>query len=172
MGAAGQTATEIAPREVDRLLILPLLVRLVFAIPAPPQHHEAPPVVLRKAGDGEVSIPLRGRPHLLVFFSTWCRSCPQYVSYLLRMPELRRGNVQLVPIDVAAAELPGDPEAFWRRIRTKEPLYLDELGQIADSFEVKDLPAAVLIDRHGRIVATFHSAPSRGEIAGLLRKLG
>lgn len=153
------------------LLILPLLMRLVLAAPVLSPGHEAPPVVLRRAGDGEVSIPLRGSPHLLVFFSTWCRSCPQYVSYLVRMPELRRSGVRIVPIDVAAAELPGDPEAFWRRIGARQPLYLDELGQIADSFEVKDLPATVLVDSRGRIVATFQAAPSRRTVARLLKSL-
>lgn len=146
-------------------------MRLMLSSASMPRGHEAPPVVVRRSGDGEVKIPLRGHPHLLVFFSTWCNSCPQYVSYLVRMPELRRGGVEIVPIDVAAAEIPGDPEAFWRRIGAKGPLYLDELGQIADSFEVRDLPATVLVDRSGMIVATFQSAPSRREISRLLKAM-
>ena len=154
------------------MFYLPLLLRLVFAGPAVPQGAPAPPVVVERLGSGrEQRLQLQGHPHLIVFFSTWCTRCPQYLRLLMRAPELRRGGVELVPVDLLPSELPGDVQVFWRRLGRSAPLYLDRYGQVTDAYQVANLPTAVLINKKGRIVGTLEGAKKRAELRRLLERL-
>jgi thiol-disulfide isomerase/thioredoxin len=151
-------------------LLLPvLLFRLLVADPALPAGSPAPPVVVRGEGGGEVHLRLQGRPHLLLFFSSWCKGCPSYVSYVTRYADLERYHVALVPIDLQPSELPGEAEALWRRIGHRRPLYFDRYGEVTQAYRVLDLPTAVLVDGKGRVAGVLVGARRKADLQRLLR---
>ncbi len=152
-------------------LLLPmLLLRLLVAAPVLPAGTQAPPVALRRADGREVHLRLKGRPHLLLFFSTWCRRCPAYVSYVTRYSGLERQNVALVPIDLLPSELPGDAQALWKRIGHAHTLYFDRYGEVTQAYRVTDLPTAVLVDGKGRVAGVLVGAQGRKSLDHLLRQ--
>ncbi len=151
------------------MLYLPILLRLVLAEPALRPGTAAPPVVVQRYGGGMQTLKLHGHRHLLVFFASWCRRCPPYLSYLARDRAVRRTGVELVPIDLLPSELPGDVESLWQRLKSPAPLYLDRYGEIADAYQVTDLPTAVLIGADGRIQAALVGVHGRKDVLRLLR---
>lgn len=157
---------------METLFYLPLLLRLVIAEPALPPGSPAPTVVVQRLGGKEERLHLKGHPHLLLFFATWCRRCPQYVGYLAHARDLRARGVEFVPIDLLPSELPGDAQALWRRLGSPGTLYLDRYGQTAEAYQVTELPMAVLIGKDGRIVGELVGARSRKDVQRLLQRLG
>jgi len=151
------------------MLYLPLLLRLVLAQPALRAGTPAPPVVVQRLGGKEERVALRGHRHLLVFFASWCRSCPPYLSYLTRSAAVRRAGVEVVPIDLLPSELPGDVGRLWRRLGEPAPLYLDRYGEVADAYQVADLPTVVLVGKDGRIVGALAGVSSKKAVERLLR---
>ncbi len=150
------------------MLYLPILLRLVLAEPALRPGTPAPPVVVQRLGGGTETVRLKGHRHLLVFFASWCRRCPPYVSYLTRDPSVRRSGVEVVPIDLLPSELPGDVGRFWTRLGHPVPLYLDRYGEIADAYQVTDLPTAVLISADGRVKAVLVGVHGKKDVLRLL----
>ncbi len=152
------------------MLLLPLLLRLMVADPALPTGSLAPPVVLKSAAGGEIHLRLKGRPHLLIFFASWCDRCPQYLSYVTGYPGLQRYHVQLVPIDLLPSELPGDAQALWQRIGRSTPLYFDRYGEVTQAYRVSDLPTAVLVDGKGRVAGVLVGAQRKASLERLLQR--
>ncbi len=150
------------------MLYLPILLRLVLAEPALRPGTAAPPVVVQRFGGGMQTLTLKGRRHLLVFFASWCRRCPSYLTYLTRDGAVRRARVDVVPIDLYPSELPGDVERLWQRLKSPAPLYLDRYGEIADAYQVAELPTAVLIDKDGRIQGALVGVRGRKDVLRLL----
>jgi hypothetical protein len=151
------------------MLYLPILLRLVLAEPALRPGSPAPPVVVQRLGGETQTLSLKGHRHLLVFFASWCRSCPPYLSYLARDGAVRRTGVELVPIDLLPSELPGDAQRLWQRLKSPAALYLDRYGEVADAYQVTDLPTAVLIGADGRIQAALVGVHGRKDVLRLLR---
>jgi len=151
------------------MLYLPILLRLVLAEPALRPGTAAPPVVMQRLGGTTETLKLKGRRHLLVFFASWCRRCPPYLTYLARDRAVRRAGVDVVPIDLLPSELPGDIEHLWQRLRSPAPLYLDRYGEIADAYQVTDLPTAVLIGADGRIQGALVGVHGRKDVLRLVQ---
>ncbi len=152
-------------------MLLPiLLLRLLVTDPALPAGTPAPPVVLKSAGGGETHLRLKGRPHLLLFFTTWCKQCPAYVSYVTGYSGLERHHVALVPIDLQPSELPGDAQALWKRIGREKTLYFDRYGEVTQAYRVTELPTAVLVDRDGKIAGVLVGAQRRARLERLLQR--
>jgi peroxiredoxin len=151
------------------MLYLPILLRLVIADPALPPGTMAPPVVVQRLGGKVETLRLKGHRHLLVFFASWCRRCPPYLTYLARDGAVRRAGVEVVPIDLLPSELPGEVETFWHRLRAPAPLYLDRYGEIADAYQVTDLPTVVLIGRDGRIKGALMGVRAKKDVLKLLQ---
>jgi len=154
------------------MLYLPILFRLVLAEPALRPGSAAPPVVVERLHGPTQTLALKGHRHLLVFFASWCRHCPSLVGYLARDAALRRGGVEVVPIDLLPSELPGDATALWRRLKSPAPLYLDRYGEVADAYQVTDLPTVVLIGKDGRIAVALSGVRSPKDVQRLLRSVG
>lgn len=151
------------------MLYLPILLRLVLAEPALRPGTLAPPVVVQRIGGKAQTLKLHGHRHLLVFFASWCRRCPPYLTYLARDGAVRRSGVEVVPIDLLPAELPGDVEQLWRRLGNPLTLYLDRYGEIADAYQVTDLPTVVLIGADGRIQGALVGVRGRRDVLRLLQ---
>ncbi len=152
------------------MLYLPLLLRLVLADPALSPGSQAPPVVVQRLGGEMQRVSLKGERHLIVFFASWCRHCPTYVTYLARDGALRRTGVRVVPIDLLPSELPGEIETLWQRLGRPAPLYLDRYGEVADAYQVTDLPTAVLVGPDGRVQGVLVGVQDKKAVMRLLQR--
>ena len=151
------------------MLYLPLLLRLVLADPALSPGSQAPPVVVQRLDGDMQRVALKGHRHLIVFFASWCRRCPTYVTYLARDGDLRRSGVRVVPVDLLPSELPGEIEALWQRLGRPAPLYLDRYGEVADAYQVTDLPTAVLVGADGRVKGVLVGVHGKKDVMRLLQ---
>ena len=133
------------------------LTRLVQRWPtlAPVAHGDPLPGFSAPLLDGGAlrSADLRGAPHLLIFWTTWCGVCrgemPMYRALADRYRE--RGLVVIA----VAADRDGDVPALVRAYRDEHrlpfPIALDSGGAVTRSFRVKMYPHLVLVDADGQI---------------------
>ncbi|AAU92451.1 TlpA disulfide reductase family protein [Methylococcus capsulatus] len=113
----------------------------------------------------------RGRPVLLAFWASNCRSC------LEEMPELAAmfRDYQGQGLRMAAVAMPYDVPSRVVSLAGKEgwpfPVALDPLGQLAGALGVELVPNCYLLDGDGAIVATYLGKPDFRELRGTIDKL-
>jgi peroxiredoxin len=118
-----------------------------------------------------------GKPRVLVFFAPWCESYfatsrPAYAANCKRMREevnalASAGGVHWVGISSGLWSSPKDLEDYRSSKAMSVPLYLDATGRLFRSFDVRDVPTAIVLDRRGRIVRRV--GPSDGNLAAAIR---
>jgi cytochrome c biogenesis protein CcmG/thiol:disulfide interchange protein DsbE len=142
--------------------------------PAPPQAAEpAPTFTLRSPEGTALSLDdLRGKVVLLSFWATWCPPCTA------EMPDLnalyrRYGDAKdFVVVGVDLEESAGDVSAFARQHGISFPLALDWNGRVTrENYSVRTLPAAVIIDREGRIRDRWTGALRQEAVLARLEKV-
>ncbi|HEY0136032.1 MAG TPA: TlpA disulfide reductase family protein [Nannocystis sp.] len=133
------------------------LTRLVRAWPtlAPASAGDPLPVFTAPLLDGGVlrSADLPGRPHLLIFWTTWCGVCrsemPMYRELAARHP-----GVQVIAVN---ADRDGDAAAV-RAYRDTHalpfPIALDD-GTMTRGFRVRMYPHLVLVDGQGQLRGVY-----------------
>ncbi len=116
----------------------------------------------------------KGRGMVLNFWATWCAPC------VAEMPALAALARTLAPHDVAVMPLSSDRGGIAAVRRFYEghaisglPVLLDPKGAAARAFDVKGIPATVVIDRQGRQCARLDGAAdwSRPAVAQRILRL-
>ena len=128
----------------------------------PSLPRPAPAFALKDLSDTEIStVTLRGRVVLLDFWATWCAPCRKSMPELQALHDKysRRGfSVVGVSIDEGGS---AKVKKYVASKKLSYPIAMDsEKNPVWDSFRVKAVPAAYLIDREGRIVAQWTGAPA------------
>lgn len=137
------------------LLLLVAIAGALLAVLLPSSAPQPAPEVTFTLLDGR-TLPLsswRGRPVLVSFWATTCRTC------VAEMPDLVALYQALKPrgFDLIAVAMPYDPpnrvQQFVRERQVPFPIALDVLGQVTGAFpDVQHTPTAFLIDPQGNIV--------------------
>ena len=102
---------------------------------------------------------LKGKPVIMFFWTTWCPFCREEIKNLnSRSKSITDEGIQLLPIDA------GEPsQRVGNYIKTKGlslKVYLDEDGQVAQSYGVMGVPTYIFINKKGQIVFKGNSLPS------------
>ena len=129
----------------------------------PPTLPRSAPTFALAALDGTQlsNASLKGKVVLLDFWATWCAPCRK------SMPELealhrKYADRGFAVVGIAIDE--GGPAKVKKVVGSKKityPIAMDSQKQPAwESFRVKAVPAAFLIDREGRIVAQWTGVPA------------
>lgn len=108
----------------------------------------------------------RGKRVLVTFWATWCQPCRREIP-ALNAAQARYGanGVQIVGI---ALDDPQSVHAFARQVPMRYPVLLGSSDgpnpskQFGDSLGA--LPFSVLIDRHGRVLATYYGPLQRSQL--------
>ncbi|GAC1686247.1 MAG: hypothetical protein PVS3B3_07600 [Ktedonobacteraceae bacterium] len=99
----------------------------------------------------------KGKPVILNFWATWCVPCNDEAPFLkTSVPKLQAQGVQYISIN-AAAESPGDIEAFNKKYGITFPGVQDTAtGSTAVAYGVATIPVTVFINREGIIKAMWN----------------
>jgi len=134
------------------LLAVACLAALIVWVLPGLKRANAPPVEFGLLDGTRTSLAaLRGRPVLLVFWSTTCTPCLEEIPDLVKLHDAysSRGLMLL------AVTMPYDPPLavrdFARAHKLPYAIAIDLQGVSARAFGVASIPNSVLIDRDGRI---------------------
>jgi peroxiredoxin len=120
-----------------------------------PQPHEPRDFTAATRAGGRLTLgDFHGRVVLVNFWATWCPPCVTELPALERLHrrhEHQGFTVLALSMDTGA---PAMVDAFVRERGLSFPVGLDPAGEIARRYGVRALPTTVLLDRHGRAVAS------------------
>ncbi len=99
----------------------------------------------------------KGKPVILNFWATWCVPCNDEAPFLKTIvPKLQAQGIQYISIN-AAAESPGDIDAFNQKYGITFPGVQDTVtGSTAVAYGVATIPVTVFINREGIIKAMWN----------------
>jgi thiol-disulfide isomerase/thioredoxin len=128
----------------------------------------------------------RGRVVLLNFWATWCPYCKKEIPHLIAMQE-DLGDEGLQVVGAALnwefnSQKPGEPAIFRDKVggfvlekgvSYPVPLVTEGMSGILERFgnPVGTIPYTVLIDREGRIRATFQGNPGEATLRRAVKRL-
>jgi peroxiredoxin len=115
------------------------------------QNREAPEFSLPEAYGGHLDLAsYRGRPVLLVFWTTSCGICRHELPLLSRIaPEMRSKGIAVMAINIGGGS---DARDYMRSNHIRMTSLMDETGQVARAYRVNGVPKLVLIGADGKIV--------------------
>ncbi len=105
------------------------------------------------------SIRLQDYAGKVVFLDFWASWCPPCVASLPAYNQMRRdiGTDGFEVIAVNVDEHSEDGLAFLRRHPVDYPVLLDPAGDIGIPYQLRTLPRSFILDRSGRVVASYRS---------------
>lgn len=131
------------------------------AAPAPP----LPGAVLR--GPRTTLRALRGQPAIVAFFASWCGPCHSEAPALERFSDSAAGRHRIVAVDYGDER--GAALAFVKRYAWTFPVLSDPSTAAGDAWGVARLPAIVVLDAAGRIVAQEYGPQTVTRLRAALR---
>ncbi|MEA2349847.1 MAG: cytochrome c biosis protein CcmG, thiol:disulfide interchange protein DsbE [Thermoleophilaceae bacterium] len=132
----------------------------------------APSLELPRLGaPGKISLAsLRGKVVVLNYWASWCPPCRG------EAPVLDRWHHRIAPkggtvLGVDVLDVDSDARAFIRRYGMTFPIVRDGDGDTGKDFGVHGQPETIVIDRRGRIAATFRAPITDADFNRLLPRL-
>jgi cytochrome c biogenesis protein CcmG, thiol:disulfide interchange protein DsbE len=137
------------------ILVVAFVAWKIFIAPRAlkgPDAYPAPRIAYQKLDGGTFHVSdARGRVLFLDFFASWCEPCkleiPMVEKYARTHP-----NVMVVPVDVGEPRVVADHFAKTYNLTN---VALDPTSSAQGFFQVQGFPTIVVIDRQGRIRATW-----------------
>jgi peroxiredoxin len=119
---------------------------------------------------GDVSLAdYAGQVVYLDFWASWCAPCRQSLPW---MEEQRREfadrGFEVIAINVD--ENPRDALKFLERVPVSYPVVADHRGQLANLYNVSEMPSSFLIDRQG-VVRLVHRGFNKSDAARLRQQI-
>lgn len=113
----------------------------------------APDFLLPDRYGRQVSLSqFRGQNVLLVFWASWCPPCRTEMASLQRLHDNPAVlNLKIIAVNVGETEK--QVAFFADRQQLSLPILLDTVNDVQQSYGIFQLPLAVLVDGHGRIIA-------------------
>lgn len=120
---------------------------------------------LASADGGPVPEPAAGQVALVSFWATWCGPCraelPRLDALHDRLPE----GAAVVAVNIDRVQRPA--EALARRLSLDLPMVWDTDNALVSAWGPAAMPAAFLLDREGRVIASFEGGLDEAAIAGI-----
>lgn len=155
--------------------------KTVRATIRPPQERKPAPAFQLRNGDGKAvrNEDYRGRVLLLDFWATECGGCRLEIPWFVAVEKAygnRNFTVVGISMDIAYENLAGADEA-WNRVNpfvrsqgVNYPILMGDEG-VTKSFGIEAMPETYLIDRRGRVAATWVGIVDRNNLEANIRAL-
>jgi thiol-disulfide isomerase/thioredoxin len=116
-------------------------------------------------GAGRIAVGApNARPTVVNMWASWCGPCREEMPAVQRFasthPDVR-------VIGVAVNDQIDDARAFAKEVGVRFPLGFDADHQVADAYAVSGLPTTVVLDRQGRLAATWPGPVTDADLARL-----
>jgi peroxiredoxin len=135
------------------LLFVALIFGGIYLTRDPSLNRQAPGFSLPETYGGRVDLEsYRGRPVLLVFWTTSCGICRSELPVLNQLaPEFRRKGIAVVAIHLGEA---GEAREYMRAKQIDLTSLIDSEGAIGQAYHVSGVPKLVLVGDDGKIKRT------------------
>ncbi len=114
----------------------------------------------------------RGQPTVLVFWSSWCADCKEYLQneYVLSAQSARsRGAVvQLVCREGVRGDSRAAAEEALQQLGLEEGTLMDPDAALYEALGLKWVPSVAVLDASGRLMYTAKQMPDASELSALL----
>ena len=141
-------------RTISLLLPALLLTQLLWAQDEEMEDGTAPDFVLKSTAGSNLRLSeYRGEVAMLVFWASWCGECR---SQLQAFDELHTayGESGLRLLSVSLDSSIGQARETAESLSLSFPVLHDGFGDVAEMYEVDDLPMVAFVDREGRVRQT------------------
>ena len=136
---------------------------------SPQERKAAPSFTLQDSAGKTVSLEsFRGRVVLLDFWATWCHGCKKEIPYFSDFERKYAGKGLTV---IGVSQDSDGWKVVKPFIRKASIPYRIVLGNdaMAQKYGIENMPVTFLIDRRGRIAATYVGVVDRGDIQANLQ---
>ena len=143
--------------DLKRVLLF-LSVVLIFLVLAAPLGAEG--IVLNDLNGKTVDLSsCKGRPALLLFWTTWCPYCRTEIKMLDKMaPQMQKEGMEVFAVNVGELD-PKVAKFIVQNMLTLRVL-LDRDGKAADNYDVIGVPTYIILDKTGKVVSREHAFPA------------
>lgn len=117
----------------------------------PPVGDMAPDFTL--PSDGQYNLRLseqRGFVEVIVFWASWCRSCPVQLDSLNALQE-KYENYGVKVWAISLDKSRDDAQHYLAHKQLKFTILYDNAFEVSERYDIDDLPASLIVDRDGRI---------------------
>ncbi len=123
-----------------------------FGVQTFPDKKQAPPFTLKSLDGNSVALnQFKGKPLLLFFWGTWCEACKEDIVLLEKFAERVKDHVTVVTV-VVDGEREKRAKQIVSKLRLTLPVLLICKENVIDTYEVRMIPMAVLVDQGGSIM--------------------
>ena len=154
---------------MKRLIYCALVALTLTSCTHPSSEAEArwPSVIVADSSGTEINSGdlLNGNRLVVSLWSTWCVPCRR------ELPQLQQFAVEHQDVSVVAVNL-GDKldsvAAYAAEIGLTMPVVIDSEGRISSALGVTSVPSTIVIDSHGKVIATHVGEITADELAVLV----
>jgi thiol-disulfide isomerase/thioredoxin len=123
-----------------------------FGVQRFPEKKEAPPFTLKSLDGNSVTLSqFKGKPLLLFFWGTWCEACKEDIVLLEKFAEQAKDCVTVVTV-VVDGERDKRARQIVSKLKVTLPVLLLLKENVIDTYEIRMIPMAVLVDQGGSIL--------------------
>jgi thiol-disulfide isomerase/thioredoxin len=120
-------------------------------------------------GAGTLAVGVPGpRPTVINMWASWCGPCREEMPAVQRFASTHP-DVRVV--GVAVNDQTDDARAFAKEVGVQFPLAFDADHQVADAYAVSGLPTTIVLDREGRLAATWPGPVTDADLTRLTSAL-
>jgi len=134
-------------------------------------QQQAPAFTLKDLNGEEVSLQqYEGKLVLLSFWNSWCGPCKTEMPILQKLQTEYPDQVAVIGVNLSFQDIMKDVKTFVEDHQIEYKIALDKLGEVADSYQVRELPVLYVISPEGKIIKRMVGAGTEETLRSEIEK--